>query len=71
LLPPEGQLVPAYPGPPYLTETEGYNPEYESIWYSFDALDPRRGMSEEYGKRQWEAIIGACAEVVADLLALG
>jgi hypothetical protein len=70
-LPPEGELVPAYLGHPYLTETEGYNPEHKGIWYSFDALDPRRGLSEDYGARQWEAIIGACGEVVGELLAAG
>ena len=68
LLPPPGELVPAYLGHPYLTETDGYNPEYEKIWYSFDALDPRSGTSEEYGRGQWEAIVEAFGGVVAEFL---
>lgn len=69
LLPPPPALVPAYLGHPYLTETDGYRPEYQSIWSSFDALDPRSGMSEEYGRRQWEGILEAFGKVAADLLA--
>ncbi|MBI2297836.1 MAG: creatininase family protein [Armatimonadetes bacterium] len=66
-----GTLAPAYLGHPYLTETDGYNPEYRSVWYSFDALDPRNGTSEEYGRVQVEAILKELAEVVAGLMARG
>lgn len=69
LLPPRGELVPAYLGHPYLTEKDGYNSEYREIWYSFDALDPRSGMSEEYGRRQWEAILEQFGAVVREFLA--
>lgn len=69
LLPPPPELVPAYLGHPYLTETEGYNPEYESLWSSFEALDPRRGMNEEYGRKQWEGILEAFGAVIAGFLA--
>jgi creatinine amidohydrolase/Fe(II)-dependent formamide hydrolase-like protein len=68
-LPPPPALVPAYLGHPYLNETDGYSPEYESIWYSFDALDPRSGTSEDYGRKQWEAIMGAFGSVVEGFLA--
>lgn len=60
------ELVPAYLGEPYLNETRGYNPEHKDIWYSFDALDPRNGTSEEYGRRQAEAVLEAFAKVVAE-----
>ena len=57
-------LAPGYLGTPYLTEKEGYNPAYKNIWYSFDALDPRSGTSEEYGRKQVEGILGKFGEVV-------
>jgi creatinine amidohydrolase/Fe(II)-dependent formamide hydrolase-like protein len=62
------ELVPAYLGHPYLTETDGYNPEYKDIWYSFDALDPRNGMGEEYGRLQAEGVMKAFGEVVAEFM---
>lgn len=68
LLPPPGELVPSYLGHPYLTEATGYNPEHEPIWFSFDALDPRSGISEEYGQAQWEALLAGLGEVVQHLL---
>lgn len=68
LLPPTGELVPAYLGYPYLTETDGYNPECQDIWYSFDALDPRSGTTEEYGRAQWEGIVEAFGGVVREFL---
>ena len=58
------QLAPAYLGNPYLTETEGYNPEHKDIWYSIDALDPRNA-DEEYGQAQWAGILEKFGEVVA------
>lgn len=67
LLPPEG-LVPAYLGHPYLTETEGYNPALKDLWASFDALDPRHGTSEEYGRQQVEGILRRLGEVIAEFV---
>ena len=61
-------LVPAYLGHPYLTETDGYNPAYKDIWYSFDALDPRNGTSEEYGKAQIEGILSKFGEVISEFM---
>lgn len=57
-------LAPGYLGTPYLTEKDGYNPAYKNIWYSFDALDPRSGTSEEYGKTQVAGILGRFGEVI-------
>jgi creatinine amidohydrolase/Fe(II)-dependent formamide hydrolase-like protein len=57
-------LVPAHLGHPYLTETDGYNPAFKDIWYSFDALDPRNGTSEEYGKEQCEGILIRFGEII-------
>ena len=65
LLPKDGKtLVPGYLGTPYLTEKDGYNPAYKNIWFSFDALDPRSGTSEEYGKVQVEGILARFGEVI-------
>jgi creatinine amidohydrolase/Fe(II)-dependent formamide hydrolase-like protein len=61
------EIPPAYLGHPYLTETEGYNPELENLWYSFRALDPRNGTSEEYGRKQVEGVLGDLGRVVDDL----
>jgi len=61
-------LVPAYLGHPYLTEKDGYNPEYKNIWYSFDALDPRNGTSAEYGKAQVEYVLGRFGQIVAEFM---
>ena len=61
-------LAPGYLGHPYLNENEGYNPEYKDIWYSFDALDPRSGTSEEYGRAQWEGIIPRFGEVIREFM---
>ncbi len=62
------EIPPAYLGHPYLTETEGYNPELKNLWYSFDALDPRNGTSEEYGREQVEGVLSDLGRVVDDLL---
>jgi len=69
LIPPPPALAPAYLGDPYLHEDTGYNPAHEAIWYSFDALDPRNGTSEEYGKAQWEGILEAFGTVVEEFVA--
>jgi creatinine amidohydrolase/Fe(II)-dependent formamide hydrolase-like protein len=61
-------LVPAYLGTPYIHEDTGYNPQLKHIWHSFDALDPRNGMSEEYGRKQTEFILGRLGEVTAEFM---
>jgi hypothetical protein len=61
-------LVPAYLGRPYLTETEGYNPEYQHLWEGFDTLDPRNDTNEEYGRAQWEQILVKLGEVVEEFI---
>ena len=67
LLPADPEAIPpAYLGHPYLTESEGYNPELRDLWPSFDALDPRRGTSAEYGQAQWEAVLSKMGEIVAE-----
>jgi hypothetical protein len=63
-------LVPAYLGEPYLNETRGYNPELKSIWYSFDALDPRSGTSVAYGRRQVRAILAGFRKTVTEFMGL-
>ena len=63
-----GEIPPAYLGHPYLTETEGYNPEMRDLWHSFNALDPRNGTSEEYGKTQVEAVLKGLGQVVGELV---
>jgi creatinine amidohydrolase/Fe(II)-dependent formamide hydrolase-like protein len=68
-LPPDRKtLAPAHLGQPYLNEDEGYNPEYRDIWHSFDALDPRSGTSEEYGRQQIQGVLGKLGEVVGEFL---
>lgn len=47
-------IPPAYLGHPYLSETEGYHPDYAELKASFAYFDPRSGTSEEYGRRQLE-----------------
>jgi len=61
-------LVPAYLGKPYLHEDTGYNPEHKDIWHSFDALDPRNGMSEEYGRKQTEFVLKRFGEIIAEFM---
>lgn len=61
-------LVPAYLGHPYLTEDKGYNPEHKDIWYSFDALDPRNGTSEEYGHGQVEGILDSFGKTIQEFM---
>jgi len=63
------KLVPAYLGHPYLHEDKGYNPQYKHLQYSFDALDPRSGTSEEYGRIQVEGILARMGDVVRRFLA--
>ena len=64
-------LAPAYLGHPYLTEKDGYNPEHKDIWYSFDALDPRSGTSEEYGRAQVEAVLAEFGKMIAEFMQAG
>lgn len=45
-------IPPAYLGMPYLTEDDGYRPEYAHLRESFAYFDPRNGTSAEYGHRQ-------------------
>ncbi|MBI2193561.1 MAG: creatininase family protein [Planctomycetes bacterium] len=61
-------LVPAYLGYPYLTEREGYSPQFKNIWYSFDALDPRKGIDEEYGRKQTEGVLRRFGEHISGFL---
>lgn len=61
-------LAPAYLGHPYLNETDGYSPEFKDLWYSFDALDPRNGMSEEYGREQVEGVLSEFGRVIGSFL---
>ena len=62
------QLVPGYLGDPYLNETNGYNPAYEHIWFSFDALDPRNGISAQYGQRIIDGVLGNLEKSIAGLM---
>ncbi|MBU0609653.1 MAG: creatininase family protein [Armatimonadetes bacterium] len=62
------QLAPAYLGHPYLHEDTGYSEEYAHLREGFDALDPRNDTNEEYGREQWEGIIGRFGEVIAQWL---
>jgi len=69
LLPKDPKTIPpAYLGHPYLTETDGYSPACKHLWHSFDALDPRNGTSEEYGKAQVEGVIVRFGEVVREFM---
>ncbi len=68
LLPADADAIPpAYLGHPYLTETEGYNPELRHLWPSFDALDPRNDTNEAYGRAQWEVVLGALGRLVGEM----
>ena len=72
LLPKDKDTIPpAYLGSPYLTETDGYNPEHKDIWHSFDYFDPRNGTTEDYGREQLAHVIARAGEVVAELMAEG
>jgi len=61
------ELAPAYLGHPYLTESEGYNPDFKDVWFSFDALDPRN-IDEEYGLRQIEGILDIFGKEIAKFM---
>jgi len=61
------ELAPAYLGYPYLSESEGYNPECSAIHYSFDALDPRN-IDAAYGKEQLEALVVDMEAVVREFV---
>ena len=62
------KLVPAYLGEPYLDETDGYNPEYRHLWDGIDALDPRSGTSEAYGREQLEGLLLRLGEEIEGFL---
>lgn len=64
-------LVPAYLGEPYLNEDDGYNPALKHLWPSFHALDPRRGMDEDYGRAQVAAVVDRLCEEVKAFVAPG
>ncbi|NCO33712.1 MAG: hypothetical protein AUJ92_18485 [Armatimonadetes bacterium CG2_30_59_28] len=67
LLPDDPKVIPpSYLGHPYLHEATGYNPEHKDIWHSFDALDPRNGSSEEYGKRMVDGVLEALRSVTEE-----
>jgi len=69
LLPKDPKTIPpAYLGQPYLTETEGYNPERKEDWPSYDAWDPRNA-DEAYGKQQLDEILGELGKFVEGFLA--
>jgi hypothetical protein len=57
-------LPPAFLGYPDVTETQGYNPARKHLWHSYEALDPRSGTSEEYGKAQVEGVLVRFGEIV-------
>ena len=61
-------IPPAYLGHPYLTETEGYRPEYAELKESFAYFDPRSGTTAEYGRRQLEHALGHIGLQVEALL---
>jgi len=71
LLPDRPQMAPAYLGDPWLHEDTGYNPEHRDLWEGFDALDPRNDTNAEYGRAQWEGIIGRFGEIVRDWMREG
>lgn len=58
------QLAPAYLGNPYVGEDTGYNPELKHLWKGFDTLDPRNDTNDEYGRKQWEGIVGRFGEMI-------
>ena len=61
-------IPPAYLGHPYLTESDGYNPELKHLWHSFAYFDPRNGTSEAYGQQQLEHVLAKAGKVVEELM---
>ena len=53
----EQEIPPAYLGLPYLTEDSGYDPQYRDLMPGILAMDPRRGTSARYGRRQFKALL--------------
>ena len=68
-LPPEGELVPANLGHPYLHEDRGYNPECAALFEGFDALDPRNDTNEAYGQAQMEGVLLRLGEFIEGFVA--
>ena len=69
LLPDDPDVIPpAFLGHPYLTETDGYNPEMKEKWEYFDYFDPRNGTSEEYGREQMEGVLAGMEPIVREFL---
>jgi creatinine amidohydrolase/Fe(II)-dependent formamide hydrolase-like protein len=61
------QIVAAYLGEPYITETQGYNPARKELWPAFDALDPRNA-DAEYGRRIVECVLNRMGRIVAEFV---
>jgi creatinine amidohydrolase/Fe(II)-dependent formamide hydrolase-like protein len=64
-------IPPAFLGHPYLTETEGYNPEMADKMKYFRYFDPRSGTTEEYGRRQLEGILADLGPVIREFVREG
>jgi hypothetical protein len=62
------EIPPAYLGFPYLTEDTGYDPKYHDLMPGILAMDPRRGTSARYGRRQIKALLGQVAATVTAFL---
>ena len=69
LLPEDPKTIPpAYLGHPFLTETDGYNPDRKADWPSYDASDPRNGTSAQYGKQLIEEALASLSKILDGLL---
>lgn len=62
-------IPPAFLGHPYVTETEGYNPQMKELWHSFDYFDPRNGTSVAYGEEQITFVLERLGGEIQEMLA--
>lgn len=64
-LPKDPKKIPnAYLGHPYLHPKTGYSKDMKHLWGNFDALDPRKGISKEYGQKQIDCAVKALKKEV-------
>jgi len=67
-LPKDPKKIPnAYLGDPYLHPKTGYSKKLKHLWENFDALDPRRGISAKYGRRQIDCALKALKKEVREI----
>lgn len=68
-LPQDPQAIPpAFLGVPYLTETDGYNPNLGDLKRVLEFFDPRNDTNSAYGRKQVNAVLKALGRQVREMI---